>query len=162
MTPGHRAWAERFVARLQDRIDRYARIGVGREGEAVIVASLQYQVARHRGLLDAPIATGPIPPTRAVMPASDRYATAWSDAVFWQDGIFDPFAGTRADRMRASAATCRKLGYDAAAVAFDRHAFDAGDGCLAPVGPDVIDALAQAHLATIAPFTAGPQLALFA
>ncbi|MFD1949913.1 hypothetical protein ACFSGX_03905 [Sphingomonas arantia] len=159
MTQSRRAWIGRFVATLEARLDLYARIGLRREGEAVIVASLQHVVARHRAQLDASIAADLVPAVAPTARVPDRTATAWSHPVFWANGEFDPFAGTWADRMEASAATCRKLGYDAAAQSFEAHASDP-QTAIAPAG--AIDEVAQLQLAAIMPFVAGPQLALFA
>lgn len=173
MTPSHRAWTERFVGDLEDRLALYARIGIGREGEVTIVAVLQSIVDRHRIALRA---AGPtiVAPTAAPADAhADRPCrpmtglgpvagtTDWTNPVFWSDGYFRPFAGTRRDVMLASAATCRRLGYDAAAQAYDALAADPDPDAIAVVTPIAIDAAAQARLATVAAFTAGPQMGLF-
>ena len=164
MTPSHRDWTRRFADQIEARIALYGRIGLGREGEATILACLRDVVARHRAALAAdaaerdalPPAADPAPAVNAVIdPAGTAQATAWADPVFWEGGRFRPFAGTHADRMRASAAASRRLGYETAALTFERHAAD--QSAIVP-----IDEIAQAHLASITAFIAGPQIELFA
>jgi len=164
MTPSHRDWTRRFADQIEARIALYGRIGLGREGEATILACLRDVVARHRAALaadaadrDAPSpAADPAPVViAAIEPAGTAHATAWANPVFWERGRFRPFAGTRADRMLASAVTCRRLGYETAALAFERHAADQ-DAIVS------IDEIAQAHHASVTAFIAGPQIELFA
>jgi hypothetical protein len=150
MTPAHRSWAERFVAQLEARVSLYRRIETGREGQDVIVDVLQWHIDRNRAALAASISVSqPVASSVTVAdPASRRH----------------PLSGTWRDGMLSSASTMRALGDDAAARLYEAHATRANpdgsrpddEGAVCPV-----DEEAQARLAAIVPFSAGPQMGLF-
>ena len=150
MTPAHRSWVERFVAQLEARVALYHRIETGREGQDVIVGILQWHIDRNRAALASSV--------------SARPSVASSVTIIKPAPRSHPLSGTWRDGMLSSASTMRALGDETAARRYEEHAASANpdgsrpddDGAVAPV-----DDAAQARLATIVPFSAGPQMGLF-
>lgn len=166
MALGRDGWIADMIARLEPRAA--ALRADGTRAGPTIAACIDEVLARFRAELPA----CPTPPP-------DEEPITWASPVFNAGGIFDPFAGTKRQRMLASAATCEQLGAIDAAVHFRKAEEDfrvEAAGVDPPAAPEATIAapLARSRRArdiwsgppmppTTMPasFTAGPQLGLF-
>ena len=154
MTLAARTWTTAMITRLTDRACAHARDGSSRMGEILLVeiAGLQERVAAAPAMsVELPAAE--VENGHAAHSTDLTASVTWASPVFRQSGTFDPSAGSKRDRMLASADTCRRLGAEEAATAYGRAAEQA---CRAS------PAEAPTRTPIAAPFVAGPQLALFA
>lgn len=144
MTPAHRSFNERMIARLAPiAAARAAEDGVGQ----TIAGALREVIQR---LADEMSRT---PPPAAAEPSPRRF--------------MDIFSLNFRDRMLASADVCREIGEETAARAFEQRAQEAEDpGRVAQEAfrtklREAAAAIADLPIAAAPAFAAGPQMSLF-
>lgn len=161
-----RAFLERYTAAWAQRAAARRRSGTATD--LLIADVLDRTVA---GMLDELVACPPDP----APPGTRKDEVSWSSPVFNAGGCFDPFAGTKRERMLASAAVCERLGAAEAAgiyrglaettsgkggsAANDRRSLPAQTGKVPQTGSWTGPAMPPPEVAA---FVAGPQLGLFA
>lgn len=158
MTAAARTFTQGMIARLSAAASVHAC-----EGRTFLADILHVQV----GELQARVAAMPVPAIEVARPAGedagengcDTHSTdpagpiTWRSPVFHGGGSFNPFAGSKRDRLLASAATCRRLGAAEAAAMYERLA--------AAEDRDPLPAHSNEPPPEPVPFAAGPQLDLF-
>jgi hypothetical protein len=154
MTPEHRAFNERYAARWSERAS--ARRAAGRPVDIAIAGALNRIVAElHAELAAAPL----IDPADAPI--------TWKHPVFNAAGRFNPFAGTYAEQMLASAAACERMGYADVAQGYRSLAANLEAGAPPPQAPEperrpaarqVWSGPPQPPAHDPVPFTAGEQM----
>jgi hypothetical protein len=117
-----RLFLEEFIARMEVRIA--ARRAMPDRRSQNIADTLARIIAADRAELDA----APAPIVDAPVPISSDRVT-WKHPVFNAGGRFNPFAGTYAERMLASADVCDRLGYPDIADGYRAIAARHAEGC---------------------------------
>ena len=121
MSPDKRIFLEGFIARMEARIAE-RRAMPGRRWQN-IADTLERIIAADRAELDAaPAPVGEAP----VETPTDRIT--WKHPVFNAGGRFNPFAGTYAEQMLASADVCERLGHPDIAAGYRDRAMAAQHG----------------------------------
>lgn len=104
MIAAKRAFLESFIARLERAIEAHRTNP--RPASANIIGALERIIAADRAELDA---AGP--EVAAPAPVVDADRITWKSPCFNAGGRFNPWAGTYAQAMLASADACDRLGH---------------------------------------------------
>lgn len=123
MIQSQRAFLEGFIARMEPRITLYREMPDRLSWN--IAGAIEREVARDRAIL----ATLPPDDVAAapVAAVTDPVRVTWKHPVFNVGGRFNPWAGTYAQAMLASADVCDRMGYPEIGDGYRARAAACGD-----------------------------------